>query len=150
LRTIAAVLVLALAAAGCGGGEDEAAPDTDTVTVETAAGGTSGDAFEPYQCQPLIQASSRVRQAVLDSEPELLADLYALAFFFEDFGDDLSDELRQDFETVLEPFDAYLAAVAASGGSHDREALEGVVGGIDRERFGDASTRINAWANQGC
>lgn len=146
----AAVVVLALAAGGCGSEGEESAADSGTVTVETAGDAAAGASFEPYQCQPLIQASSNIRLAVSGNEPEQLAHLIPLAFFYDEFADELPDEVREDFETVLEPYDAYYEAVTAAGGRADPEQLEEVVAGIDGEAFVEAATRINTWANTDC
>ena len=138
MRAIATVVVLALAGAGCGG------------EGESAADGPSGVDFEPYECQPLIQGSSSIRQAVSANEPVELAGLIYLWQFYDRRGDDLPDDVREDFETVLEPFDAYYDAIMSGGGAAGTEQLGEVVAGIDREPFVEAATRINAWANNGC
>jgi hypothetical protein len=122
--------VLAIATGGCGGSEGE----TGTGSLEPAGDEAAGSSFEPYQCQQLIQASSQVRESVSANQPELLAHLIGLASFYEASADDLPDDVRDDFETVLGPFDVDSSAEVE----------------IDREPFLEAVTRINAWANASC
>jgi hypothetical protein len=174
LTILLALVVLVFAAAGCGGGDDEAGGDTDTVTItdttdtdETTDDTTtdettdetdtdiSGLDFASEECQDLISASAALSQAF--GAAATGSDLSDEAEAFEDFADDVPEEIRDDVQVLAAAYAQYAEVLqdvdlGAGETPSAQQALElsQALASIDQADVAAASQRLSTWAQENC
>ena len=165
----ASVAALLLVAAGCGGSDSEGG---STVTIETdaTAAGTgaidttdatdtsdSDDDVSLEGCTKLTELSVKFSEALGSATSGTGApDLEATAKAYEEFADEVPEEIRDAFKTVAAAFATYaevLGDIDLSGGTADPETLQKLAEAaekLDDTKLTAASAEIEAWAKANC
>ena len=168
--TVAALL---LAAAGCGGGSDSSAGDS-TATIEhrhrttDTSGGTDtssstdttdtdGDA-SLADCTELADLSVKFTQALgAATSGSGAPDLEETAKVYEEFADEVPEEIRDAFKTVAAAFSTYADALKdvdlTPGETPDADTLAKIsaaVNELNDTELTAASAEIAAWATKNC
>ncbi len=164
------VLALALVAAGCGGGDDEPSAVDETTTVEetttsedtTSEETTDGDTgtgfdFADEDCQSLVAAYAGVSQAFAAAASGSSEDLTEQAEAFEQFADDVPEEIRADVQTLATAYAQYieiLQDVDLTPGelptAEQAQQLQDALQDVGGEDVTAASERLNAWTTENC
>src|SRR3990172_8604773 len=126
LTIAVAVFTLVLVGAGCGGGDDEASGtdttvitdtlDTDetttdeTTTDETTDTDTDATGFDPSseECRGLLNAAAAFSQAIASATTG--TDISDEAQAFEDFAENVPDEIKDDVQVLAEVYATYAEA----------------------------------------
>ena len=166
------VAALLLVAAGCGGGSKSSAGDT-TATIEsadtTAASDTSGDTDTSSStdteadeslagCPELADLSAKFTQALgAASSGSGMPDLEKTAKVYEDFADQVPEEIRDAFKTFAAAFSTYADVLKdvdlKPGETPDAETLAKIADAakaFDNTELKAATTEIEAWVTKNC
>jgi hypothetical protein len=173
----ASVAALLLAAAGCGGSSSSSEGDStatiessDTTAAETTGGtdtsgtDTSGtdtsdtDDVSIEGCTELSDLSVKFSQALgAASTGSGGPDLDEIAKTYEEFADQVPEEIRDAFKTIAEAFGAYADVLGdidlSSGETPDPETLQKLAEAaqtLDNTKLTAASAEIEAWAKENC
>lgn len=165
-----AVVAFGLVGAGCGGGDDEAGSDTDTVTItdttetddtttdETTTDETDTDVdtdfdFASEDCQELVSASAALGQAFSGAGDDLSDESQQ----FQEFADNVPDEIRADVQVLADAFADYAEALSgldleAGEAPTPEQALQltQALSTIDQAEVTAASERVSAWTQENC
>lgn len=164
-----AVVALGLVGAGCGGGDDEAGTDTDTVTItdttetedttdETTTDETDTDIgtdfdFASEDCQELVSASAALSQAFSGAGDDLSDESQQ----FQEFADNVPEEIRADVQVLADAFAEYAEALSgmdlqAGETPTPEQALEltQALSTINQAEVTAASERLSAWTQENC
>ena len=164
--TVAALL---LAAAGCGGSSDNSADDS-TATIESTdtSGGTdtssSTDATDTNEdaslagCPELADLSANFTQALgAASSGSGMPDLEKTAKVYEEFADQVPEEIRDAFKTFAAAFASYADAFKdvdlTPGETPDPETLAKIADAakaFDNPKLTEATAEIEAWVTENC
>lgn len=159
-----AVGALALAVAGCGGDDGDTAAPAETTVEETVDETT--DATETTdtmgdvdlgdlsgECTELAAIGAKIAQAVGAQG----GDVDASADYFAELADAAPDEIKDDLEVFAEEFSKFAEAIAdidLSGGTtpsaDDIAKLQAASKAFDDPRIQEASSNIEAWAQENC
>jgi hypothetical protein len=172
-----AVAALLLAATGCGGSSESAADttatieSTDTTAVDTtgatdtsstdtssSSDTTSDDDASLEGCTKLTELSVKFSQALQAASGGSGApDLQATAKAYEDFADQVPEEIRGAFKTVAAAFETYADVLKdvdlSSGATPDPDTLAKLAEAaksLDNAKLTAATTEIEAWAKENC
>jgi hypothetical protein len=172
-----AAAALLLVAAGCGGSSESAADttatiesadttavdttgDTDTSGTDTSSSmdTTSGDDASLEGCTKLTELSVKFSQALQAASGGSGApDLQATAKAYEDFADQVPEEIRGAFKTVAAAFETYADVLKdvdlSSGATPDPDTLAKLAEAaksLDNAKLTAATTEIEAWAKENC
>jgi hypothetical protein len=178
-----AVVAFAFAGAGCGGGDDESSSDTVAVTdsvstdeettdetttdEETTTDGettddtdtdvTGGFDFSSEECRDLLNASTAFSQAIGAASSGQGSDLTDAADAFQEFADNVPEEIRADVQVLAEVYAKYAEVFAdidlQAGETPTAEQiaqLSQAFQSIDTEEASAASERIGTWAQENC
>jgi hypothetical protein len=170
------VAALVLVAAGCGGSSSsseggttatiEAADTTatDTTAADTTGGTdtsgtdtTSGD-VSIEGCTKLTDLSVKFSQALAEASSGSGApDLQATAKAYEDFADEVPEEIRDAFGTIAAAFGTYADVLGdldlSSGKTPDAKTMQKLAEAaqrLDNTKLTAASAEIEAWAKKNC
>jgi hypothetical protein len=172
------VAALLLVAAGCGGSSSDTAGDT-TATIAsidtTAADTTAADTTESTDtigtdtssstedaslegCTKLTELSVKFSQALGSASSGSGApDLQATAKAYEEFADQVPEEIRDAFRTVAAAFSTYADVLKdvdlSSGETPDPDTLAKLADAakaLDNTKLTAATTEIEAWAKANC
>jgi len=173
---VMAVAALLLLAAGCGGDSSNEADSTvpietdgtaagtgpivtidDTETIDTDTG-DSGDDVSLEGCTKLTELSVKFSQALGSATSGSGApDLEATAKAYEEFADEVPEEIRDAFRTVAAAFATYADVLGdidlSSGEAPDPETLQKLAEAaekLDDTKLTAASAEIEAWAKRNC
>jgi hypothetical protein len=165
-----AALALAFAGAGCGGGDDESASDTDTTTItdsvtdettdetdettdeetETDSGGFASD-----DCQELIESSQALGEAL--SGANTGAELEEASQRFQDFADEVPEEIRGDVQVLADVFEQYVSVFGdldLQEGEvptpQQAQELAAALSTIDQQAVTEASANLTEWSQENC
>ncbi len=171
----ASVAALLLVAVGCGGSDSEG---DSTVTIETDASAAGTDAIDTTAatdtsgtetsdsdddaslegCTKLTELSVKFSEALGSAttgsgEP----DLEATAKAYEEFADEVPEEIRDAFKTVAAAFATYAEVLGdidlSSGETPDPDTLQKLAEAaqkLDDTELTAASAEIEAWAKNNC
>jgi hypothetical protein len=168
---------LLLVGAGCGGSSESAADTTatiespDTTAVDTTGAtdtsgtdtssstdttGNGGVSLEG--CTKLTELSLKFSQALQAASGGSGApDLQATAKAYEDFADQVPEEIRGAFKTVAAAFETYADVLKdvdlSSGATPDPNTLAKLARAaksLDNTKLTAATTEIEAWAKENC
>jgi hypothetical protein len=169
------VAALLLVAAGCGGGSTSSAGDT-TATIQstdttdatdtssgtdtsssTDATDTTGDA-SLAGCTELADLSAKFTQALgAATTGSGMPDLEKTAKVYEDFVDQVPEEIRDAFRTIAAAFSTYADALKdvdlKPGQTPDPETLAkfaAAAKSFDNTELTAATTEIEAWVTKNC
>jgi hypothetical protein len=173
----ASVAALLLVAAGCGGSSSSSeggttgtieSPDTiaadtttgtDTSSTDTSETDTtsSGDA-SLEGCTKLTELSVKFSQALGAATTGSGApDLQATAKAYEDFADEVPEEIRDAFRTIAAAFGTYADVLGdldlSSGKTPDAKTMQKLAEAaqkLDNTELTAASAEIEAWAKKNC
>jgi hypothetical protein len=181
----ASVAAVLLVVAGCGGSSSSSAGDTtatsgsiDTTAAETTVGtdtsgtdtsgtdtsgtdtsgtDTSGSA-SLEGCTKLTDLSVKFSQALgAASSGSGAPDLQATAKAYEDFADEVPEEIRDAFRTIAAAFGTYADVLGdldlSSGKTPDPETMQKLAEAaqkLDNTKLTAASAEIEAWAKANC
>ncbi len=163
------VAALLLIAAGCGG-DSESSADDATATIESTdtSGGTdtssSGDTTdtgggEPLaECAELSELSAKFTAALgAATGASGTPDLDATAKAYEEFADEVPEEIRDAFRTVAAAFSTYADVIKDAdlqpGETPDPETLAKLgeaASSLNDAELTAASAEIAAWAAKNC
>jgi hypothetical protein len=178
----AGIAALLLVAAGCGGSSESAADTTatiesaDTTAVDTTGATdtsgtdtsgtdtsssmdtTSDDDVSLEGCTKLTELSVKFSQALQAASGGSGApDLQATAKAYEDFADQVPEEIRGAFKTVAAAFETYADVLKdvdlSSGATPDPDTLAKLAEAaksLDNTKLTAATTEIEAWAKENC
>ena len=178
LITAVTVAALLLVAAGCGGSSESAADTTATIeSIETTAltdtsstdtsstdtssstdtTDTNGD-VSLEGCTKLAELSVKFSQALgAASSGSGAPDLDATAKAYEEFADQVPEEIRDAFRTVAAAFSTYAEALkdidVSSGETPDPETLAkfaDAAKALDNAKLTAATAEIETWATKNC
>jgi hypothetical protein len=171
------VAALLLLAAGCGGSSSSSEGDstatiesadttaadttggTDTSGTETSGTDTSGsDDASLEGCTKLTDLSVKFSEALgAASSGSGAPDLEATAKAYEEFADQVPEEIRDAFRTVAAAFSTYAEVLKdvdlSSGETPDPETLQkfaDAAKALDNTELTTASAEIEAWAKKNC
>ena len=174
--TAVTVAALLLVAAGCGGDSTSSAGDTTaTESTDTSAStdtgtdtsggtdtgsstGTTDDGDPSIEgCEELTDLSLKFSQAMGAAASGGATDLEATAKAYEEFADDVPEEIRDAFQTVAAAFVTYADALEgidlSSGETPDPDTLAKLAEAakdLDNTELTAASAEIEAWARENC
>jgi hypothetical protein len=175
--TAVSAAALLLAAAGCGGGSSSSEGDAtasiesaDTTAADTTGGtdtsGTDTSGTDTTStgdvslegCTKLTDLSVKFSQALGAATTGSGApDLDATAKAYEDFADEVPEEIRDAFKTIAAAFGTYADVLGdvdlSSGKTLDPEALQKLAEAaqtLDNTKLTAASAEIEAWAKENC
>jgi hypothetical protein len=161
------VAALLLAAAGCGGGSTSSAGDT-TATIEsadtteatdTSSGTDTSSTDESLEgCTELADLSAKFTQALgAATTGSGMPDLEKTAKVYEDFVDQVPEEIRDAFRTIADAFSTYADALKdvdiTPGQVPDAETLAKLAEaakGFDNTKLTAATAEIEAWVKKNC
>jgi len=173
----AAVAALLLVAAGCGGSSSDSESDaaatiessdttaddttggTDTSGTDTSGTDTSGSGDVSIEgCTELTDLSLKFSQALAEASTGSGGpDLQATAKAYEDFADEVPEEIRDAFRTIAAAFGTYADALGdldlSSGKTPDPETMQKLAEAaqkLDNTKLTAASAEIEAWAKENC
>jgi len=170
----ASVAALLLVAAGCGGSDSESdstvAVETDATagtgaTDTTDATDTSGtetsdsdDDVSLEGCTKLTELSVKFSEALGSATGGTGgADLEATAKAYEEFADEVPEEIRDAFKTVAAAFATYAEVLGdidlSAGATPDPDTLQKLAEAaekLDDAELTAASSEIEAWAKANC
>ena len=172
----ASVAALLLVAAGCGGSDSESGSTVTIETDATAAGTGATDTTDATTdttdatdttdtgdvslegCTQLTELSVKFSQALgAATTGSGGPDLEATAKAYEEFADEVPEEIRDAFKTVAAAFATYAEVLGdldlSSGGTADPENLQKLAeaaGKLDDAKLTAASAEIEAWARSNC
>jgi hypothetical protein len=167
---------LLLAAAGCGGSsssEDDAAAtieSSDTTAADTTGGtdttGTDTGGVDTTStgdvsvegCTKLTDLSVKFSEALgAASSGSGAPDLDATAKAYEDFADEVPEEIRDAFRTIAAAFSTYAEVLGdvdlSAGKTPSPETLQKLAEAaqtLDNTKLTAASAEIEAWAKENC
>jgi hypothetical protein len=165
------VAALVLAATGCGGSSSSSEGDaaatvesTDTTAADTTGGDTTGAEttgtgdVSLEGCTKLAELSVKFSQALGAATTGSGApDLDATAKAYEDFADEVPEEIRDAFRTIAAAFGTYADVLGdvdlSSGKTPDPETLQKLAEAaqsLDNTELTAASAEIEAWAKENC
>ena len=165
------VAALMLVAAGCGGSsssEGDAAAtieSTDTTAADTTGGTdtsgtdtTSTGDVSIEGCTKLTDLSVKFSQALAEASTGSGApDLQATAKAYEDFADEVPEEIRDAFRTIAAAFGTYADVLGdldlSSGKTPDAKTMQKLAEAaqkLDNTELTAASAEIEAWAKKNC
>lgn len=170
------VAALGLVAAGCGGssssseGDSTAAIETSETTAADTTGGTetsstdtsidtTGDGDVSLEgCTELAELSTKFSEALGAASGGTGApDLQATAKAYEEFADQVPEEIRDAFQTVAAAFGTYADVLEdvdlSSGATPDPDTLAKLAEAaqeLDNTELTAATTEIEAWAGKNC
>jgi uncharacterized protein (DUF885 family) len=168
------VIALALVAAGCGGDDESSASDDTTIeeTTTTSEDTTSEDTtseettdddtgtgfdFADEDCQSLVAAYAGVSQAFAAAAGGSSEDLSEQAEAFEQYADDVPEEIQADVQTLATAYGQYieiLQDVDLSPGelptAEQAQQLQAALQDVGGEDVTAASERLNAWTTENC
>ncbi len=172
------VAALLLVAAGCGGGSASEAGDTtatiestDTTAADTTGGtdtsgtdtssstDTTSDGDVSLEgCTKLSELSVKFSEAMAAASGGSGApDLQATAKAYEEFADEVPEEIRGAFKTVAAAFGIYADALGgidmSPGATPDPDTLAKVAAAaksLDNAKLTAATAEIEAWAKNNC
>lgn len=170
------IAALLLVAAGCGGGSENSAGDSTTTieSTDTSATDTTGDTDTDTSsstdttdtdgdvslegCTELTDLGVKFSQALGDATSGSGApDLDATAKAYEEFADEVPEEIRDAFKTVAAAFATYADVLKdidlSSGATPDPDTLEKLADAaksLNNTELTAASAEIEAWAKENC
>ena len=172
------VAALGLVAAGCGGssssseGDSTAAIESSDTTAADTTGGTdtsstdtssstdtTGDGDVSLEgCTKLAELSTKFSEALGAASGGTGApDLQATAKAYEEFADQVPEEIRDAFQTVAAAFGTYADVLEdvdlSSGATPDPDTLAKLAEAaqkLDNTELTAATTEIEAWASTNC
>ena len=167
---VLAVLALAFAGAGCGGGDDESASDTDTTeitdsigtdetTEETDETGDDGSTdtgdFASEDCQELLTASQALGEVL--SGANTGEELDEASERFQEFADQVPEEIRDDVQVLAEVYEQYAEVFAdldlqagETPSAEQVQELTAALATIDQQAVTEASTNLTTWSQENC
>ena len=166
------VAALMLVAAGCGGSSSSSEGGT-TATIEAAdttaadtTGGTDTSGTDTTStgdvsiegCTKLTDLSVKFSQALAEASTGSGApDLQATAKAYEDFADEVPEEIRDAFRTIAAAFGTYADVLGdldlSSGKTPDAKTMQKLAEAaqkLDNTELTAASAEIEAWAKKNC
>jgi hypothetical protein len=173
----ASVAALLLVAAGCGGGSSSSEggatgtiESSDTIAADTTSGTdtsstdtsgmdtTSTGDVSLEGCTQLTELSVKFSQALGAATTGSGApDLQATAKAYEDFADEVPEEIRDAFRTIAAAFGTYADVLGdidmSSGKTPDAKTLQKLAEAaqkLDNTKLTAASAEIEAWAKKNC
>jgi hypothetical protein len=173
----ASVAALLLVAAGCGGGSSSSEggatgtiESSDTIAADTTSGTdtsstdtsgmdtTSTGDVSLEGCTKLTELSVKFSQALGAATTGSGApDLQATAKAYEDFADEVPEEIRDAFRTIAAAFGTYADVLGdidmSSGKTPDAKTLQKLAEAaqkLDNTKLTAASAEIEAWAKKNC
>ena len=163
------VAALLLVAAGCGGGSTSSAGDTtatveSTDTTEATDTSSSTDATDTNAdtslegCTELADLSAKFTEALgAASSGSGMPDLEKTAKVYEDFADQVPEEIRDAFKTFAAAFATYADALKdvdlKPGQTPDPATLAkfaAAAKSFDNAKLTAATTEIEAWVTKNC
>ena len=172
------VAALLLVAAGCGGSSssaddsttaiettDATATDTSDSTdtsggTDTSSGSDTTDSDEDVSlagCEELGELSAKYTEALGAATAGGKVDLEATAKAYEDFADEVPEEIRDAFKTVAAAFGEYADILKdvdlSAGETPDPDKLAEIAEAmqkLDNAELTAASAEIEAWAKKNC
>jgi len=168
VRTIViatALAVLLLLAAGCGGDSESSAGDStatiegsDTTEQSGADTSSSSDTTSLADCAELTELSTKFTQALgAAASGSGTPDLEATAKAYEEFADEVPEEIRDAFQTVAAAFTTYAEVLEdvdlSPGDTPDPDTLAKLAEAataLNDTELTAASTEIAAWATENC
>ena len=167
---IAAAAALLLLAAGCGGDSESSAGDstapiessdtTETSGTDTSSSSDTTDDVDTSlaECAELTELSTKFTQALGSATTGGGApDLEETAKAYEEFADEVPEEIRDAFRTVAAAFTIYAEVLKdvdlSSGETPDPEALQKLAEAataLNDTELTAASQEIAAWATENC
>jgi hypothetical protein len=172
----ASVAALTLVAAGCGGSDSEG-DSTMTIETDATAAGTgatdtidatdttdspdtsdSDDDVSLEGCTKLTELSAKFAEALGSATGGSAGpDLEATARAYEEFADEVPEEIRDAFKTVAAAFATYAEVLGdidlSAGGTPDPDTLQKLAEAaekLDDAKLTAASAEIEAWAKNNC
>jgi hypothetical protein len=173
----ASVAALLLVAAGCGGGSSSSEggatgtiESSDTIAADTTSGTdtsstdtsgmdtTSTGDVSLEGCTQLTELSVKFSQALGAATTGSGApDLQATAKAYEDFADEVPEEISDAFRTIAAAFGTYADVLGdidmSSGKTPDAKTLQKLAEAaqkLDNTKLTAASAEIEAWAKKNC
>jgi hypothetical protein len=159
--------VLVLALAGCGGGGDEVAEPavettattetettatTETEATETEPTSTAGGFVASGKCKELAESAQEFQADFTSGD----VDFQEAADRFQEFADEVPDEIQDDVQTLADAFSKYadaLEGVDLTSTNPDPAALQKLQElsqEIDQEKVSQASQNVAAWVQKNC
>ena len=162
------VAALLLLAAGCGGGDSKDSAGAVTATIESTdttdatdtSGGTDTSSTEASLegCTELADLSAKFTQALgAATSGSAMPDLEETAKIYEDFADQVPEEIRDAFRTFAAAFATYADVLQdvdlTPGETPDPETLQKLADAA--QAFNDteltaATAEIEAWVKENC
>jgi hypothetical protein len=166
------VAALLLVGAGCGGGSEASAGDS-TATIESAdttaftdtSGGTdtssstdTGEAVSIAGCTELTDLSVKFSQAMAAAAGGSgTPDMETTAKAYQEFADQVPEEIRDAFKTVAAAFATYADALKdvdlSAGATPDPDTMAKFADALkelDNAELTAATAEIEAWATKNC
>ena len=167
------VVALLLVGAGCGGGSEDSAGDS-TTTIESAATTdvteTSGDTDTSSStdtgddadtslagCTELADLSVKFSQAMAAAVSGGGTDMETTAKAYEEFADQVPEEIRDAFKTIAAAFASYADVLKdvdlSAGATPDPDTMAKIAEAmkeLDNTELTAATTEIQAWVQENC